>query len=372
MAFKLLPANLVAYGRFMLGNKITDMLGVDVASQTDMNLSLLDENAKDVLREAVANARKAGRNYVEYKDYPVMASGERPENFYKGMREKRGDLDLVFESMTDPVLEMFTSVGGFVFEDSPDGGFIIPNDPYDFDRAKSPKSRKAKDDYSKAVYGAQDLPQTYRFSLSGTIPPKGGNQFDTEYLGKMVTAAYDTASDVLMTYGNLAKDALPLEFIATAREAIDRYADSLSVKPTEVDLAEVNFPNMEALPDWVGDMVGTFVPDGIELTSKYDDGFNLDLKLPRIDRTFGDILDVDIDMSVPRPRLPAAFLSDERLTQVKDAVTQAFDAMTPPKGDELTFGQAFARNRALGREDFEWRGNKYHTRYKEEMNGQEA
>jgi hypothetical protein len=368
MAFKILPANAVAFARFMLGNKITNALGVEVASQTDMNLSLLDENAKDVLRGAVANARKAGRSYVEYKDYPAMASGERPEKFYSGKRSARDLFDLYVESATDPVFEMFSSVGGFVFEDSPDGGFIIPNDPFDFDRSKSPKVRKERDAYSKVVHLAQDIPQTYKFSLSGTIPPRGGNQFDTEYLGKMVTAAYNTASDVLMTYGNLAKDALPLEFIATAREAVDRYADSFSTKPTEVDLAEVNFPNMEALPDWVGDMVGKFVPDGIELASKYDDGFNLDLKLPRIDRTFGDILDVDIDMSVPSPRLPAAFLSDERLTQVKDAVTQSFNAMTPPKADELNFNQAFARNRALGREDFEWRGNKYHTRYKEEMN----
>ena len=159
MAFKLLPLNLVSYARFMLGNKITNALGVEVASQGyDMNLSLLDENARDVLREAVANARKANRNYVIYEDYPVMASGERPEKFYAGMREKRTDLDLIFESMVDPVLEMFTSVGGFIFENSPNGGFIIPNDPYDFDRTKSPKNRKAKDDYSKRTYAAQDMP----------------------------------------------------------------------------------------------------------------------------------------------------------------------------------------------------------------------
>ena len=130
MAFKIIPANAVAFARFNLGNKITNALGIEVASQTDMNLSLLDEPAKDVLREAVANARKAGRNYVEYK--PIRLSLQETRKIYRGKRSARNYFVLL-ESATDPVFEMFTSVGGFRFQDSPDSGFVIPNDPYDFD-----------------------------------------------------------------------------------------------------------------------------------------------------------------------------------------------------------------------------------------------
>ena len=45
MAFKLLPANGIAYARFLMGNKITKMLGTEVASENDLNLTLLQEDA---------------------------------------------------------------------------------------------------------------------------------------------------------------------------------------------------------------------------------------------------------------------------------------------------------------------------------------
>ena len=368
MAFKLLPANGVAYARFMLGNKITDMLGEDFASQTDMNLSLLDEGAKDVLRTAVANAREAGRSYVIYQDYPTMASGERPENFYKGKRSERDYWELYTESATDPVLEMFTTVGGFVFEDSADGGFVIPNDPYDFDRSKSPKDRKAKDDYSKAVYSAQDIPQTYRFSLSGAIPPKGGSSVDTQYLSKVALAAYDTVSDTLLAGGQLLDKQTPYEFNAIMREGIDRFVSTLPEIPDVVDLAEVDFPDMPNLPQFISDLQAKVTKTGYEVYNKFDKGFDIDFKVPRVDLSFGDIFDVDLDFSVERPRLPVAALSDERLAQARDAVSKVFETMPVIlDADDLTFSQAFARARRDGMEEFSWRGDEYHTKYKEEM-----
>ena len=372
MAFKIIPANAVAFARFNLGNKITNALGIEVASQTDMNLSLLDEPAKDVLREAVANARKAGRNYVEYKDYPAMASGERPEKFYSGKRSARNYFDLYVESATDPVFEMFTSVGGFRFQDSPDGGFVIPNDPYDFDRSKSPKSRKAKDDYSKAVYAAQDIDQTYRFSLSGTIPPKGGSKLDTNYIAKFVRAAYDTVSDTLLAGGKILDKQTPYEFNAIMREGIDRFAAALPEVPEIIDLAEVDFPDMPNLPEFVSDLQARVVNTGYNISNKIANGFDIDFNVPRLDVDFGDILDVDLDFDVERPRLPVAALSTDRLAQAKGAVESAFQAMKPADPEDLTFSQAFARNRSAGKDQFEWRGDMYHTRYQEEMDVQEA
>lgn len=367
MAFKLLPANAVAFARFMLGNKITNALGVEVASQTDMNLSLLDENAKDVLREAVANARKAGRSYVDYEDYPTMASGERPEKFYSGHRTARDLFDLYVESAQDPVFEMFSSVGGFAFEDSPNGGFVIPNDPFDFDRSKSPKVRKEKDAYSKVVHLAQDIDQTYKFSLSGTIPPKGGSKLDTDYIAKFARAAYDTVSDTLLAGGSLLDKQTPYEFNAIIREGIDRFVAALPEVPEMVDLAEVDFPDMPDLPEFVSDLQARVVNTGYNISNKIANGFDVDFNVPRIDVDFGDILDVDIDFDVERPRLAVAALSTDRLAQAKDAVSKAFETMKPAEPEDLTFSQAFARNRSSGNEEFEWRGDMYHTRYKEEL-----
>jgi hypothetical protein len=365
MAFKLLPANGIAYARFLMGNKITKMLGTEVASENDLNLTLLQEDAKDVLRTAVASARSKGRNYVQYDDYPAMKSGERPDQFWKGKRDSRSFWDLYVESATDPVLEMFTSVGGFKFKDLPNGGFEIPNDPYNFDRSKSGARKNPKDDYSKAVYDAQDIDQTYKFSLSGVIPPKGGTTIDTEYVGKLARAAYDTASDVVMESAKLVQDNLPYEFMAIMREGLDRFTSS---SPSDlIDLAEVDFPDMGALPDFIEDMQAKVTETGYELASKYADGLKLDMNIPRLDISYGDIFDAEVDMSSMSPRLPAGLLSDDRLQQAKDAVQQVFSAM-PAKTDpeNLTFGQAFARNRAAGADVFEWRGDKYTTQTAEE------
>ena len=366
MAFKLLPQNGIAYARFLMGNKITKMLGAEVASETDLSLNLLQEEAKDVLRAAVESARSKGRDYVEYTDYPAMKSGERPEDFWRGAREERNLWDLYVESATDPVLEMFTSVGGFRFKDLPNGGFDIPNDPYDFDRSKSAKDRKApKDAYSKAVYDAQDIDQTYKFSLSGTIPPKGGTLLDTTYVGKVAQAAYDTAADSLFEAGKLVQENMPYEFISILREGIDRF---VSKTPSDtVDLAEVDFPSMNESSSFISDMVAKVVDTGYELASKYEDGFGLDLKVPRLDLSYGNILDAEVDMDPPQPRLPTGPLSDERLAQAQGAVRQAFDAM-PAKADpdSLTFGQAFARNRSAGNNVFTWQGEDYTTELAEE------
>ena len=106
-----------------------------------------------------------------------MATGDKPHEYYRGAREERSNLDLIRESFSDPVFEMFTTLGVFNFKDQPDGGFEILADAYDFNASKSPKNRVAMDSYSQAVYDAQDISgdQSYRFNVSGIVSPKTVN-----------------------------------------------------------------------------------------------------------------------------------------------------------------------------------------------------
>ena len=165
----IIPENLRTYASFKAGNAVTDLLGIDIQA-SDIDVANFGEDQKEVLRQTVSNARADGRNYITYEDYPPMATGDKPHEYYRGAREERSNLDLIRESFSDPVFEMFTTLGVFNFKDQPDGGFEILADAYDFNASKSPKNSVAMDSYSQAVYDAQDIgDQSYRFNVSGIV-----------------------------------------------------------------------------------------------------------------------------------------------------------------------------------------------------------
>ena len=163
-----LPENIMAYAKYVVGNK----LGLD-AEGSDIDVAKFGTSQKEVLKQAMQNADKAGRDYIKYSDYPEMKSGERPEQFYKAKRSKRSMMDLVKESFTDPVFEMFTTTGVFNFKKLSNGSFEILPDTYDFDKSKSGgKDRKeAMDSYGSLTQNAQDMSekQTYHFNVKGKI-----------------------------------------------------------------------------------------------------------------------------------------------------------------------------------------------------------
>jgi len=264
--FKPLPQNAVAFARYILGNAITNTLGIQVKG-SDIDLGDLGEGAKNVLRSAVESARKDGRNYVEYRDYPTMASGERPEQFWKAKREERDLFDLYVESATDPVLEMFTSVGGFKFKNRDDGGFEIPNDPYDFDKSKSKKDRKVKDTYSKLTYMGQDASGGYSFSLKGVIDPVDSSADKT--VKNLLNKAYNTIDYALMEKGKVTNDDAPPELITYLREGFNRGS----------------FPH--PLPEYFNSAV---VEDGRVVVADI-----IDIEIPPTDFDAGDIPEVEYD-----------------------------------------------------------------------------
>ena len=168
-SFTLIPTNAKAFTRFLLGN----FLGLSTEGR-DIDVSTLGEEQQTVLKNAMMNARKDGRDYVTYKDYPKMADGQVVDDFYRQKRSETNIFDLAKASFTDPVFEMFTSLGAFNFREMPSGEFEVLPDRYDFDKSKSTARGRAnpKDDYSKLTYLGQDISEdedAYGFNFKGRI-----------------------------------------------------------------------------------------------------------------------------------------------------------------------------------------------------------
>jgi len=173
-----LPPNAVAYALYRLGNPITSALGVDPSDPVrlpDFNISNIGKEEKDVLRTAVENARKDGRSFIKYEDYPPLADGMSPATHRKsGRLKKESSAVMLRRSLADPVYAMYTLLGVFNFKNTNDGGFTV-NDKYDFDASKTKKGYKPTDDFGKAVVKGQDITknETLSFNVSGSI---SGNQ----------------------------------------------------------------------------------------------------------------------------------------------------------------------------------------------------
>ena len=164
----ILPENAVQFTRYMLGNK----LGLDM-EVPDVRVEGFGTKQQDVLRTAIENAMARGSTSVQYRDYPLMRDGTPPEEFYRGQREDQDLVDLALTSLTDPSFEMFTTVGAFNFKDLGDGKYQVLPDKYDFDSAKSDRTKDAKDKYGELVHAAQDVSddpeKQFTFNISGVL-----------------------------------------------------------------------------------------------------------------------------------------------------------------------------------------------------------
>ena len=126
-------------------------LNVDFAKQFvrgffgtgDQQTEDFSEKLRGVLKDAARNAVQKGQEYVTYKEYPKLASGESADDWVHGKR-KGGFLDKLRGVFTDPVLNTAVTVGqGNLVRD---GGRVYFTDEYDF----SP----IKEDYSElGTYG---------------------------------------------------------------------------------------------------------------------------------------------------------------------------------------------------------------------------
>lgn len=82
-----------------------------------------------VLKDAARNAARKGQEYITYKEYPQLASGESADDWVKG-RRSGSFLDKVRGIFTDPVLNAAVTVGqGNLVRE---GGRVYFTDEYDF------------------------------------------------------------------------------------------------------------------------------------------------------------------------------------------------------------------------------------------------
>jgi LysM repeat protein len=173
-----IPTNARAFGKFLLGN----IFGSESRGE-DIDVGSLGEEQQKVLKQAMINAEKKGRAYVTYDDYPTMADGQAVNDFYNQKRKDTDLIDLAKASFTDPVFEMFTSLGAFNFTKDSKGNFEVLPDKYDFDKSKSTAEDRAKpkDDYSRLTYLGQDISENkdaYGFNFKGRINVAKGGKID--------------------------------------------------------------------------------------------------------------------------------------------------------------------------------------------------
>jgi len=169
-SFSTVPENAKAYGKFLLGT----VLGVG-GEDPDIDVAGFGEEQKKVLKTAMENASKAGRSYIKYTDYPKMKGGETVNNFYRQKRESNGLYELAKASFTDPVFEMFTTVGVFSFNKEGERYTILP-DKYDFDKNKNKggvdNRAPPRDMYARLTHLGQNISgenPDFSFNIYGVI-----------------------------------------------------------------------------------------------------------------------------------------------------------------------------------------------------------
>ena len=97
----------------------------------DQKTEDFSDRLRGVLKEAARNAVSKGQDYITYKDYPQLSSGEFADDWVHG-RRKGSLLDKVQSLFTDPVLGAALTVGrGNLVRE---GGRVYFTDEYDFTR----------------------------------------------------------------------------------------------------------------------------------------------------------------------------------------------------------------------------------------------
>jgi len=95
----------------------------------DQETEDFSDKLRIVLRDAARNAKRKGQDYITYKEYPQLASGEFADDWVHGKR-KGSLLDKTRRLFTDPVLGAALTVGqGNLVRE---GGRVYFTDEYDF------------------------------------------------------------------------------------------------------------------------------------------------------------------------------------------------------------------------------------------------
>jgi len=133
----LLPANLKAFAADLTG--IGKSEGI---TEKDLN-----KKEKKALKEAIAKAEKAGKNYIEYFDYNTTGTPKTKNEDIGGGSFKAGLAPIT--KYFDPSYSMKTMLGQTGFKKNKDGSYTV-NDQYDFNDARGAGFKGFIADASKA------------------------------------------------------------------------------------------------------------------------------------------------------------------------------------------------------------------------------
>ena len=178
----------------------------------------------------------------------------------------------------------------------------------------------------------------------------------------VVQAAYTTVMDNFMTSGTSSEESVPLEFLAILKEAVDRYIAS-NPGVDEVPLAAVDFPMMEAVPEFIPYLTATVADGGGYSIGSEEEGFeDIDYYIPPKFQRFGEFFDEEPDLD--SGRLPLGELSDSSLDLAESTIQSAYNDMIPEQDlDKLSFPQAQFRAKTKKKKSFIWRGEEYVSGY---------
>ena len=170
-------------------------LNVDFAKQFvrgffktgDQETEDFSDKLRGVLRDAARNAVQKNQEYITYKEYPQLASGESAQDWVTGRRQG-GFMDKLKGLFTDPVLNAVVTVGqGNLVRE---GGRVYFTDEYDFTRI--PEDYSELGAYGKVrKWAGENFPEEgnkVRIDIGSEeeiygMPKVAMNQQDTDTLG---------------------------------------------------------------------------------------------------------------------------------------------------------------------------------------------
>jgi hypothetical protein len=180
-----------------------------------------------------------------------------------------------------------------------------------------------------------------------------------EYAGNIARGAYNSITDALYSDGAVNEENVPIESSAVLKSALDAFFQQ-NPERSNAKGAELNFPSPEARPP---------IMDGLEILRGSDDSYivghkeseDIRIKIPAEYERMGYVIEEPVNTEGSRVTFSTGMVGDGRLDMAVGASKLLAGEPIERKPDELSFTQAFARNKSAGEKKFTWRGEKYTT-----------
>ena len=180
-----------------------------------------------------------------------------------------------------------------------------------------------------------------------------------DYQEKFAEAAYRTSIESLEYDGYLNEENAPIEMSLILKSGIDAYMRD-NPDADEVPLGVIDFPFLSSFPSFLTGFKAVPAGEG-EYYVGSDDIPDVSFYIPSEFERVGEIAEIAPEMDIDEPTLPTGFVGNGRLDNAVEAVDTAYSQPQDIKQDDLTFIQAFERNRSAGKKVFTYQGQKFST-----------